>query len=395
MAWWNKLKQGVTADDPAGQVQQQQTQTQQGGPKSHEELAEEAMAQLLAMSLIKPCGDDLQLGMETETGDDEASAGAALTAGANEDGGVEGAGCTPVAATVAVESPRQQRQLEPPTTTTAPGNPGHITGINNINIPIVAQPAIISQAPRPLAPLQISTAPGCTPATTSGTTSTAPPSAPVHTAPGVVEPSITPHQQHFQLHTDPNYSYSPRADQDLDSGPSTPTTVVTDVSSPSFDRRSRAFSSVSAATSVSDSCISPPQSARASLRPSDCAPISAASTPCSDQGLSSSPCLSPSPSSQPRLPQASPRSRRTCSLLINRSQPALHAARANRAATISSASGLQRNSPTPPPDHRSRPSVALSISSADSNTADQPPGSNLTKMDNKWINVQQKTFTKW
>ncbi|KAH9900628.1 putative actin cross-linking protein [Xylariomycetidae sp. FL2044] len=103
---------------------------------------------------------------------------------------------------------------------------------------------------------------------------------------------------------------------------------------------------------------------------------------------------SPSPNTDRHSYHSPPRSRRTRTSLPNRSsQPELHAARVQRSATLSG-SPLTRKTPAkePTPKKFQRHSLA---SNASSDSAPEQPGSNLTKMDHKWINVQQKTFTKW
>ncbi|KAK8081854.1 hypothetical protein PG996_000635 [Apiospora saccharicola] len=88
-----------------------------------------------------------------------------------------------------------------------------------------------------------------------------------------------------------------------------------------------------------------------------------------------------------------PRSRRTRGSLPNRSQPEVHAARVSRSATLSGSplskketDNLKESSKTKKPQRHSSASNA-------STEASEREG--LSKMDGKWVIVQQKTFTKW
>lgn len=374
MAWWDKLKggSGPAAEHPVGQQQQL--------AKGHERLAEEAMAELMALP-----------GAMAR----EAHAGA----GAGVNGGVAPATRSTddvLGNNSEAASPGQppQRPALAQNTTTATAAPDAALCITTCTIDPTSAAAvdiIVAQSPslrnKASVPLQICTL-GRTPIAPTSVPSS---SAALASASASASASISSHSS-----TSGGLDLQqPQPEPDTAaSTPTTPTTVVTTASS-SSGCRSRALSSVSVATTFSDTCTSPSTSARTSLHPSDCGSNSATVPSGSAQGPTQSPIPSPSPSSQPRRLQASPRSRRTCNALVNRSQPAVHAARVNRAATLSSSTRANKESPRTPPDHRPRQSTVSSVSSNDSQAFDQLPGSNLTKMDNKWINVQQKTFTKW
>ncbi|KAI1085672.1 hypothetical protein F5B20DRAFT_11874 [Whalleya microplaca] len=114
-----------------------------------------------------------------------------------------------------------------------------------------------------------------------------------------------------------------------------------------------------------------------------------------------SPSPSPSPSSSGPPPKSPPKSRRTRTSLTNRSHPELHAARVQRSATLDGSplahkKDSAKESSKPKRFQRHSLSSNASAGSANSNSAGlEQPGSTLTKMDHKWINVQEKTFTKW
>jgi hypothetical protein len=94
-------------------------------------------------------------------------------------------------------------------------------------------------------------------------------------------------------------------------------------------------------------------------------------------------------------PHLAPRSRRTCSSVASRSHPELHAARLERSATLSASNSTPARKDSVK-EHKSRNPQRRSLSS--NTSADSTPehsAANLTKMDDKWIIVQQKTFTKW
>ncbi|TRX91382.1 hypothetical protein FHL15_007804 [Xylaria flabelliformis] len=86
-----------------------------------------------------------------------------------------------------------------------------------------------------------------------------------------------------------------------------------------------------------------------------------------------------------------PRSRRTRSSVSHRSRPELHAARLQRSATLSTPT----STPTRKDSIKESKKRRSLVSNASTDSAPEHPGSNLTKMDDKWIIVQQKTFTKW
>lgn len=92
-------------------------------------------------------------------------------------------------------------------------------------------------------------------------------------------------------------------------------------------------------------------------------------------------------------PPSPPRSRRTSSTASNRSHPELHAARLQRPSTVPALTAVRKEPiREPQPNHPKRRALS-SHASADSTP--EHLGSNLTKMDDRWILVQQKTFTKW
>lgn len=104
----------------------------------------------------------------------------------------------------------------------------------------------------------------------------------------------------------------------------------------------------------------------------------------------------PSPTQTPSspAPYTPPRSRRTRSSLANRSQPELHAARVQRSSTLTSVSVEKRDSLREPKTKKFQRHSSTSQASADSPAT--PDREGLTKMEHqKWITVQQKTFTKW
>jgi hypothetical protein len=89
-----------------------------------------------------------------------------------------------------------------------------------------------------------------------------------------------------------------------------------------------------------------------------------------------------------------PRSRRTRNSLANRSQPELHAARVQRSATLSSVNLAKRDSLK---ESKSKTFQRHSYNNSSQVTTDSTPDQQgLAKMEmQKWITVQQKTFTKW
>lgn len=92
-------------------------------------------------------------------------------------------------------------------------------------------------------------------------------------------------------------------------------------------------------------------------------------------------------------PPSPPRSRRTSSTASHRSHPELHAARLQRPTTVPASTPVRREPiREPQANHPKRRSLSFHAS------ADSSPerlASSLTKMDDRWIIVQQKTFTKW
>jgi hypothetical protein len=148
-----------------------------------------------------------------------------------------------------------------------------------------------------------------------------------------------------------------------------------------------------------------PSEAPSSARSSACYGLTSvyvSSTP--DSSPSSSPSRSQRRSSSParssidsrnggNTNKSPPRSRRTRSAVTTRSHPELHAARLQRSATLSTSGPVRKDSLR---EHKSTNPKRRSISSnPSSDSTPEHPGSNLTKMDDKWIIVQQKTFTKW
>ncbi|KAK5627945.1 hypothetical protein RRF57_003660 [Xylaria bambusicola] len=89
-----------------------------------------------------------------------------------------------------------------------------------------------------------------------------------------------------------------------------------------------------------------------------------------------------------------PRSRRTRTAVSHRSQPELHAARLQRSATLSTSTPPVRRDSIREPKAGNLKRCSL-VSTVSTDSASEHPGLNLTKMDDKWIIVQQKTFTKW
>lgn len=131
----------------------------------------------------------------------------------------------------------------------------------------------------------------------------------------------------------------------------------------------------------------------------DAASIYSVSTSATSISRSASTSLSSYHDSDASPPQATrsgsgarPRSRRTRNSPANRSQPEVHAARVERSATLST---RKKDLSQSPKDSKTKKFPRSSLSSADS--APEQPG--LTKMafaeQQKWITVQQKTFTKW
>lgn len=89
---------------------------------------------------------------------------------------------------------------------------------------------------------------------------------------------------------------------------------------------------------------------------------------------------------------SSPKSRRTRNSLSNRSKPELHAARVQRSATLSSVNLTKRDSLK-----ESKTKTFQQYKNSNQITTDSTPDQQgLAKMEmQKWITVQQKTFTKW
>lgn len=118
----------------------------------------------------------------------------------------------------------------------------------------------------------------------------------------------------------------------------------------------------------------------------------AATTTTSHTAASST--LPPSRHSSPG-PATPPRSRRTRSSLANRSQPETHAARVQRSATVSSAT-LSKKESIKEKEAKTKTFQRHSLNSNGSADTSSDHQSNLVKMEmQKWITVQQKTFTKW
>lgn len=88
-----------------------------------------------------------------------------------------------------------------------------------------------------------------------------------------------------------------------------------------------------------------------------------------------------------------PRSRRTRGSLPNRSQPEVHAARVSRSATLSGSPLSKKETDTLKESPKTKKPQRHSLASNASTESSEREG--LSKMDGKWVIVQQKTFTKW
>ncbi|KAK6079852.1 Alpha-actinin-like protein 1 [Seiridium cupressi] len=120
-----------------------------------------------------------------------------------------------------------------------------------------------------------------------------------------------------------------------------------------------------------------------------------AATPQTPETPHSSLSPAPTPSSTSSAGYSPPRSRRTRSSLANRSQPEAHAARVQRSSTLTSVSVPKKDSLRKSKTKKFQRHSLNSQASTDSHSA-TPDREGLTKMEHqKWITVQQKTFTKW
>ena len=113
-------------------------------------------------------------------------------------------------------------------------------------------------------------------------------------------------------------------------------------------------------------------------------PTTSASAPTTPAKASSSSSSSYSP----------PRSRRTRGSLPNRSQPELHAARVSRSATLSGSPLTKKETDTLKESPKTKKPQRHSLGS-NASTENSSEREGLSKMDGKWVIVQQKTFTKW
>ncbi|KAI4596353.1 hypothetical protein KJ359_005482 [Pestalotiopsis sp. 9143b] len=136
----------------------------------------------------------------------------------------------------------------------------------------------------------------------------------------------------------------------------------------------------------------PPPSTRAATPPLAATALPPTPPPRTPQSQRLSPPPTPTPASS--VLYTPPRSRRTRSSNVHRSQPDVHAARVQRSATLSSV-GIAKPASLGKDSSKTKTFQRHSIAESQSSAA-TPDREGLTKMEHqKWITVQQKTFTKW